>query len=504
MAEQVLRHKAEFGDFQTPGDLARQALSLVKRLGWGEPATVIEPSCGSGAFLVAAAETFPKAHLIGLDIRESHLAEARRRLARHPCLTLVHGSFFNHDWDRTIGSAIAPVLVTGNPPWVTNSALSSLGSDNLPMKSNFEGLRGIDAITGRGNFDISEWMLLQNLSWLEALNGTMAVLCKTSVARKVLARAWKHRTPITNARIHLVDALQHFGAAVDACLLLAHIDNRAVSTTCTVYQTLADAEPSSTFGLVGSTVVSDVKRFQDTSFLGGKNSRYTWRSGIKHDCAKVMELEWTSKGLLNGYGEKVNIEGTYLYPLVKSSDISGKRSRAGKRSMIVPQRSVGDDTKSIALHAPRTWAYLMRHKDVLDARASVIYRGKPAFSTFGVGSYTFKPWKVAISGLYKRLSFRLFGMEGGKSVVFDDTVYFLSFDNHDEAKCIHDLLSSELAQTFLNSIIFWNDKRPITAARLIQLDIDRLAETLGRSDELRSACQNQPDQRSLSLFAKSI
>ena len=53
-----VRAKIEFGDFQTPAALAVEVCALLKRLGV-EPDSVIEPTCGTGAFLVAAADMFP-------------------------------------------------------------------------------------------------------------------------------------------------------------------------------------------------------------------------------------------------------------------------------------------------------------------------------------------------------------------------------------------------------------------------------------------------------------
>ena len=55
------------------------------------------------------------------------------------------------------------------------------------------------------------------------------------------------------------------------------------------------------------------------------------------------------------------------------------------------------------------WGYLLAHADLLDARSSSIYRKRPRFSVFGVGPYTFAPWKVGISGFYKTLDFRAIG-----------------------------------------------------------------------------------------------
>ena len=52
-------------------------------------------------------------------------------------------------------------LIVGNPPWVNNSTLSSLNSDNVPAKINFKGYKGMDAMTGSSNFDICEYIILQ-------------------------------------------------------------------------------------------------------------------------------------------------------------------------------------------------------------------------------------------------------------------------------------------------------------------------------------------------------
>ena len=107
----------------------------------------------------------------------------------------------------------------------------------------------------------------------------------------------------------------------------------------------------------------------------------------------------------NGLGEVVSLESTYLYPMLKSSELM-KPDPTPSRYMLVTQRLVGEDTPQIEYEAPRTWDYLQSHAARLDARASSIYRNRPRFSVFGVGPYSFAPWKVAISGFYKRLDFR--------------------------------------------------------------------------------------------------
>jgi hypothetical protein len=475
--------RAEFGDFQTPDALARAVLSAVQKFGFS-PETVIEPSCGCGSFLQAAADAYPAARLIGLDINAAYLAAARARLTDHPNLTLVEGSFFNHDWSSELAGLAAPVLILGNPPWVTNAELGLLGSDNLPVKSNFQNMTGYDALTGKSNFDISEWMLQENLAWLAKKPGALAVLCKIAVARKVLRFAWKHRIPTTRARIHRIDALAYFGAAVEACLLIVELDGKSGRTECDVFDDLESAGPSSEFGFVDHALVGDLTSYRSYRELRAHaDGNYRWRSGLKHDCARVMELERTQDGWENGLGEIVKLEDDYLFPLVKSADIGGVRHRGREKFVIVPQRVVGEDTTPIARNAPLTWTYLNRHRSALEARTSVIYRDKPSFSVFGVGPYTFAPWKIAISGLYKTLTFRLYGPRNGKAVIFDDTVYFLPFEERREAETVLELLNSDPAQAFLAAMIFWDDKRPITVDLLKRLDLTKLAARLGRNLE---------------------
>jgi protein-disulfide isomerase len=70
--------------------------------------------------------------------------------------------FFTHDWDTELHDAPGSLLIPGNLPWVTNQIVASLNGSNVPVKENFPGYRGIAARTGKSNFDISEWMFLED------------------------------------------------------------------------------------------------------------------------------------------------------------------------------------------------------------------------------------------------------------------------------------------------------------------------------------------------------
>jgi hypothetical protein len=479
------RTKIELGDFQTPPGLAAAVCQVLRARGLA-PRAIVEPTCGTGSLLLAALDAFPGvSHALGADINQAHVDAVRAQLGRRASAQRVDVeplNFFTADWAARIAGLPSPVLCIGNPPWVTSADLGCLGSSNLPEKTNFHGRSGLDAVTGKSNFDISEWMLIQLLSWLDGRDAALAMLCKTSVARKVLGFGWHTGLPIASAAIYRIDSARQFGAAVDACLLVCEL-GAAGAMRCAVFDRLDAVRPAGELGCVDRQLVADLARYRRWQHLIGE-SPYPWRSGIKHDCAAVMELRWVGDQLHNGLGEAVEIEDRLLYPMRKSSELARGGDATPVRVMIVPQRTTGEDTSRLAEAAPRAWRYLVGHRAALDRRGSAIYRGRPPFAIFGVGDYTFAPWKVAISGLYKQLQFRVVGPEAGKPVVFDDTCYFVACGSRAEAELVAALLSSDIAREFFAAFVFWDAKRPITVDLLRRLDLRRLADELGRSAEL--------------------
>lgn len=472
--------QVEYGDFQTPIGLATEVVGVIRRLGIS-PAAIVEPTCGKGAFVVAASRAFPGVELRGYDLNREHLTAARSALRGVGRASIREADFFDFDWSRLVRDLPKPVLFLGNPPWVTNAGLGVIASGNLPAKSNFQGLKGLDALTGKSNFDISEWMLLHLVEAARDHRATIAVLCKASTARRVLAHVWKTDAPVASASIYEINAMAAFGVSVAACLFVIDI-GPVRDKTCRVFSALDATSPRSTLGWRDRRIVPDVTAYDELRDLS-RGCEWRWRSGVKHDCSSVMELSLRDGTLVNGLGEDLDIEPTIVFPMLKSSDVAAGASRTS-RFMIVPQREVGQETEALASVAPKTWAYLMAHGERLDRRGSSIYKRRPRFSIFGVGAYTFQPWKIAISGLYKRLAFHVVGPQDGQPVVFDDTVYVLSFDTEGEARLVHELLTSETAQRYFQSVIFWDAKRPITADVLNAISIEGLAAKLGRSSQV--------------------
>jgi len=414
-----------------------------------------------GGFVVSAIRSYPTSKVYGFEINDSYIGVLKARLEQEERAhaQVVQADFFSTDWKNIIAKIQGSILVLGNLPWVTNSTQGSLGSENLPQKNNFQNFKGLDAVTGKANFDISEWMLLELMSWLEDRPGAIAMLVKTAVARKIISHAEKGRLPLTAAKIFKINAKAAFDAAVEACLLVLEFDkNKPRNFDYSVYESL-NSDQHTTIGHRDGLTVSNLDNYQKHSHLIGDSS-VKWRSGIKHDLSSVMELTQDGNKLINGLGEEVDIEPDLLFPLMKGSDVGSKKEWRSKY-VLVTQSFVGEDTSYIKDKYPKTWCYLIQHSDKLDARGSVIYKKNPRFSIFGVGDYTFRPWKIAICGLYKSLTFRLIGPIEGKPAVFDDTVYFISFDSQEEATAAMTYLHKDEVRALLDSLIFWDDKRPI-------------------------------------------
>ncbi len=468
------RTQIEYGDFQTPLELAELICRKVDELGVS-PDFVIEPTCGIGAFVEASAHQFSSAKkIIGIEINETYLSRIREKdyaFANNERVSFQQGDFFVFDWKKLLKDINGSILVIGNFPWVTNSQQGMIGGSNLPEKINFQNHNGFDAMTGKSNFDISEWMLIQAGDWLKNRKGYLAMLCKTSVARKFLHHLQTNRVGVFRSAVYTIDAKKYFGASVEACLLFCEFDENSQNYDYDIYEGL-DSKKHQRVGHRNGLTIRDLDTFEKFSNLYG-DSEMKWRSGIKHDCSEVMELKEQNGFLVNGLDEKVDIEAAYIYPLLKGSDVANNRINTTDRFVIVTQKVVGEPTNTIKHLAPKTWKYLEKHAELLDNRKSRIYRNNPRFSIFGVGSYTFSPYKIAICGLYKKLDFRLVGEIKNRPVIFDDTVYFLSFNTEKDAQRVLYTLLSQNVQDFFSSMIFWDEKRPIKTSILNRLNLQK-------------------------------
>ena len=493
--------KDDSGDFQTPPLLAGQIVDVIRRKGIQYKAA-IEPTCGVGNILFAAADGLPDLEMaLGIEINPEYVETASKRRG-NVAVEVLNGNFFELNFAAVTAHLAKPYIFIGNPPWVTNAAVGQLRSPtpskqesetlpasevkalNLPRKENFTHLSGFDAMTGKSNFDISEWIMLR---LLEAVTGTAnacAMLIKTSVARKIVAHAARMGLAVTDFELYTIDAKREFDVTVSACLFYFRgCPEDQASYTFTAFADLSGRDPVE-FTYENGTFINDQAAYQRTQvYARQEKKKGGWRSGIKHDAAKVMELRRVGRQLLTAEGVPLDIEPTLLYPFLKSSDIA-KGNTSPRIFTIVTQSFIGEDTEMIRSNQPLTWAYLEKNLEAFDSRKSSIYKDKPPFSIFGVGKYSFALYKIAISGLYKRLKFTLLEPLDGKCIMVDDTCYFLGFNSRQVALIYLSALESNAAREFFESRIEWDEKRPIKKDILENFNIELFIQT--NSAEIRA------------------
>lgn len=473
--------KREYGDYQTPDSFALSVCEYLKEKRGINPAVVIEPTCGIGSFIKNSL-IFNADCIMGIDVNKDYCEECKNRI-NDSRVQILNADFFSIDLMSIIKER-QDVLVIGNPPWVTNSTLSGLNSVNLPEKVNFKGLKGIEALTGASNFDICEYIILQIISALCRTHSTIAMLCKTSVARNIFAEMKRSQISFKACDIFEFNAKKVFGINVNACLLLIELnDSCSISPDyCEVY---SFDKPET---LINRIFYRDSKLHNQAirycyDFSG--DSCFEWRQGVKHDCSKVMELSLCNGRLINGLKETVDIELKYVYPLIKSSMFKSAIISTSNKYVIVTQKKIKEDTSHIEIDAPKTWKYLFSHKSFFEKRKSSIYKNAPDYSMFGIGEYSYSPYKVGVSGFYKKPLFSLLSTETGSPIMTDDTSYFICLPSFDTAYTAMLILNSEHVQNYLYSIAFLDSKRPFTKKVLEQIDFHKVLDVIQMTDLLQ-------------------
>lgn len=491
-------NRKEFGDYQTPLFFTDTICEYLKNELKIMPEIIIEPTCGIGNFLKSASESLPYEELYGIDIDPAKLKEVDETI---PNLTLINEDIFKFKFDNINKSK--NILIIGNPPWATNTELSKLNSTNLPEKSNYRNEMAIDAMTGDSNFDISEAIIRKIITEFKATNTTIALLCKKIVVRNIFKNLIETNTKYSIIRQLNFDSSRVFRIDAEACLLVLQFGGSTLTDMACGVSDLSN--PNKTlyrFGFKGGNFYSNI---DDVPDIDGE-CVFEWRQGVKHDCSGIMELDCVDGSLFNKNGDKLSIETSLVYPLLKSSQVKRPIITETSKYIIITQKRINQDTSYIEDEAPETWKYLNNNKEHFDKRKSSIYNGKPDFSIFGIGDYSFKKYKVAVSGFYKSPIFSLVYTD--KTFMLDDTCYFLSFDDHDSAYVTMLVLNSPLVKSFLKSIAFLDSKRPYTKRVLKRIDIEKSLETLSLDDlksvETELGLGSYLDEKILNDYSRTI
>ncbi|MDO4587095.1 MAG: methyltransferase [Planctomycetia bacterium] len=514
------KQQKEFGDYQTPQSFANTVCLYLWDYLNVSPNIIIEPTCGIGTFLNACSHFFDSKFMFGLEINEKYLQKAQK-LSTNTNIYWLHADIFHFDLNyfSSFLQQNDHILLIGNPPWVNNSNLSSWNSENIPLKNNEKKLKGFDALTGSSNFDICESIILKLIRHFQKKTTTLAMLCKTNVAHKIFREMVQNNWPFHEFRIINFKAAKIFQVATEACLLIvqwkAQSENGKKTIQFNVPEHFSLIDPFNDSSVDSSDFSSrlDTSRnfgevfdwnnrclskfgFKNSTFYSNLNDHiidlsgkccFEWRQGIKHDCASILELSKKNEVFENKINELVDIEEACIYPLIKSRDFKNYIINKTNHFVIVTQKKIQDDLSIQNETLPRTWQYLIQHKNWFSKRKSSIYKNRPLFSLFGIGDYSFSKCKVGISGFYKKPRFSL--IYSSKPFMLDDTCYSISLDSYEIGYAVMLLLNSSIVQQFLKSLTLISAKRPFTKRILQQIDINKCLDYLKFDDLKQTECE---------------
>jgi hypothetical protein len=487
----------DLGDFQTPDSLCNNICKLLK-LRDLSPEFLIEPTCGRGSFVIAGLKMFPSIkYVYAIEIQPNYewafkyqILQLSQSMQIDAKIEFHRDNIFTHNFDNLfskIEESNADYLLLGNPPWITNSELETIQSTNLPKKRNLKKMKGIDSLTGKSNFDLAESILLTLIQKFSRYKGHLAMLCKNIVVKNLMKESKRLSLRIAENQAFMIDAKKEFKANVSAVLFYSKLGWES-SLSCISSDFYSNnLECFTHFGWVGEKFVSNIEKYRQYSYLDGFSSQI-WRQGVKHDLTNVMVLTKVSSTesgndlYQNGLEETIELENKFVYPFLKSSQVKNGIINEVALNVILTQKIIGEPTDHIELESPKLWDYLNSHIELFNKRKSKIYENAPPFSIFGIGPYAFLPYKIGISGFYKDIRFTLILPINNKAVMLDDTCYFLSFDSLASALIIWTVLNLVEVKEFLNSIIFSDEKRPVTKDILMRLNLGYLINSSSFSE----------------------
>lgn len=541
-----IRH--DLGEYFTPYWLTERTIEMsgfrgdLKRV-------ILDPGCGSGVFLLAAAEMKYQANkdksqeevmngilrtVIGCDINPLCVLTARLNLACWlafkfglPLLdvkipVLHYDTVFERPASEQLDD-IRSILpdrcdyLVGNPPWISWNSLPSeyrkqIERELLPRYALFD-FHGQEAQLGHSNDDYLVTFTLVTIHHYLKEGCLCSFIIKqpllTNVSGKTFRRfSIRHVREDVQLGVKEVADLRKvnpFGIGNETAIIVL---KRGAKTVYPVPYEMwlkndgeivvekGEAKPSNDRDITSSWVVltPDLK---ETEFMEG-NCVYEIRHGLKHDVADVLIVRPIERNGDRLIIQRISdddkgvyeIEAEEVYPFLQPRHIGAWKIN-GYTYAIIPQRKAGEDNeKKLARKLPLTYKYLERFKDRFKARKSRIFAQKPFYGLFGLGTYTWKPYKVCWCGLGFKPEFVVIStvrdrLIGEKLPIPDGTIYFIPLERKEEAHFVCAILNSKLVRKFL-SARSGKSKRGLSKKLMEQLSLPKFNPSDDRHLELVS------------------
>jgi hypothetical protein len=418
----------------------------------------------------------------------------------------LHKSDRNKIWVKIIQNSFAPLLyskfdyVIGNPPWIKWDFLSNdykeklriLYQDVYKLFSH----KGMKASMGYAHDDLSILFTYIAMDKYLKDKGVLSFVLKQTLYKSIAGKEFRKFQitkknaiiPIEVKKVHDLLDLKPFGSGAETSIAVLKKNektNYPVSYEVWTKDKKGTFDELSTLNYIKSVTKRKLFDAYPDPFSGDINdvwilapkgvklpkipnrlNYYIPRHGVVNDLNSVFLLDIKGKSgkylsvtnLANIGRKKVkeikaDLEPDYIYPLIKPNNT--KRWHIdGYFYMLLPQKKDGENNEShLRVKFNKTYSFLSRFKNELLSRKSKWFKGegKPFYSIFGIGEYTFKPYKIVWCCMSYKPDFSVVSkvndkLIGNKEVIPDNTIGNISFDSKDEAHFVCSVLNSEKAE----------------------------------------------------------
>ena len=484
------------GDFQIPKILVKNKTLLEKVLSFIEY-SLLES---------ANPETFSYKIKEKLKIQDSETLNKLKILYNK--LHSLHMRGEDKIWIRVIESSFSPLFigqfdyVVGNPPWIGWEFLSDdykekLNKIYLKIYRLF-GFSGKEARLGHSNDDFLIVFTYLVIDKYLKNNGVLGFIVKQTLFKNVAGKIFRKFTiekyegkiPLKVVRVDDFVHIRPFDASSETAVItikkghcttypvdyiiwkkktkgrispfaeLGHIVRITQRLKC-------KAKPLSKEEITSQWIILSREKSEVPAAIGNSQSfPYEIRHGIKFDLNSVFFVEILSKednlltivNKIKGSKKKLQristrIEPDLIFPILKPRNIRRKWCFEGYEYALVPQRTYGEDNENtLRKRYPLTYLYLTTfRRELIYERKSSWFKHGPFYSIFGIGEYTWKPYKV----VWCRMGFKPYFVViskisdkylGEKLLMVDSTFEYIPLDKENEAHYVCAILNSESVQ----------------------------------------------------------
>ena len=190
--------------------------------------------------------------------------------------------------------------------------------------------------------------------------------------------------------------------------------------------------------------------------------------GIKGEEIEIKEIvvENITKGMKKGVKKiktPVAMEDFFVFPLIKTKHLRKWKLKGYVYTLQMqdPKKRIGYDERWVKVNFSKTYGYLKGFEDVIKERNSKIIKQLmekgPFYSIYGVGEYTFSPYKVVWNQMGSKLSACVISSVndeflGEKKVLPEHVLAFVPTENENEAHFICAVLNSSVVDLAIRSI----------------------------------------------------